>query len=95
MRKSMNRLKDHLLIPKYDIVPYMARIGVRNFGPLRDCDVNIKKYTILIGPQGSGKSTLARLYSSLSWIEKSIWRNSLSKEFDADKFLKIIGYFSA
>lgn len=92
MQKSMNRLKDQLLIQKYDIVTYMARIAVRNFGPLRDCDVNINKYTIFIGPQGSGKSTLARLYSSLSWIEKSIWRNSLSKEFDADKFLKIIGY---
>ena len=72
MQKSMNRLKDQLLIQKYDIVTYMARIAVRNFGPLRDCDVNINKYTIFIGPQGSGKSTLARLYSSLSWIEKSI-----------------------
>ncbi len=71
----------------------MERIVVRNFGPLRDCDVDIRRYTVFIGPQGSGKSTLSRLYTSLSWIEKSVWRNTLSyKDFNADRFIRIISY---
>ena len=39
----------------------MQRIKVHNFGPLRDVDIQLKDFTILIGEQASGKSTLAKL----------------------------------
>ena len=39
----------------------MQRIVVHNFGPLRDVDIKINDFTILIGEQASGKSTLAKL----------------------------------
>lgn len=39
----------------------MARLTVKNVGPIREADFEVKKYTVFIGPQGSGKSTLAKL----------------------------------
>ncbi|MFN3850975.1 MAG: AAA family ATPase [Spirosomataceae bacterium] len=37
------------------------KLIVKNFGPIDDAELDIKKTTVLIGPQGSGKSTLAKL----------------------------------
>lgn len=34
---------------------------VKDFGPIKDVEMIVRKVTILIGPQGSGKSTLAKL----------------------------------
>ena len=36
-------------------------LNIKNFGPIKDAKLDIKKTTVLIGPQGSGKSTLAKL----------------------------------
>ncbi len=44
----------------------MATLSVRNVGPIREADIEIKKHTVFIGPQGSGKSTLAKLITILS-----------------------------
>ena len=38
-----------------------ARLIIKNFGPITDLDIEIKKYNILIGPKASGKSTIAKL----------------------------------
>lgn len=37
------------------------RLIVKNFGPIRDVDLDLRKTTIFIGEQASGKSTLAKL----------------------------------
>lgn len=37
------------------------RLIVKNFGPIKNAELELKKVTIFIGPQGSGKSTLAKL----------------------------------
>jgi AAA15 family ATPase/GTPase len=39
----------------------MQRIIVKNFGPLKDLDLEIKDFMVFIGPNASGKSTLAKL----------------------------------
>ncbi len=44
----------------------MATLTVKNVGPIRKAEFEVKKYTVFIGPQGSGKSTLAKLISMLS-----------------------------
>ncbi len=38
----------------------MQRIEIRNFGPIKDLNLDIKDFSILIGPQASGKSTIAK-----------------------------------
>lgn len=37
------------------------RLIVKNFGPLKDVDIELKDIMVFIGPQASGKSTLAKL----------------------------------
>lgn len=39
---------------------------IRNFGPIQDVSLNLKKINLLIGTQGSGKSTIAKLLSILN-----------------------------
>ncbi len=54
------------------------RLTIKNFGPIKEGDFVIDKYTVLIGDQGSGKSTVAKLYSLFTWLEKSLIRGTLS-----------------
>lgn len=39
----------------------MQKIIIKNFGPVKDAEIDIKKTLILIGEQASGKSTIAKL----------------------------------
>ena len=48
----------------------MARLVVRNVGPIKDVDIELKKVNVFMGPQGCGKSTLAKIISFCSWLEK-------------------------
>lgn len=48
----------------------MAKLIVRNIGPIKDVDIELKKVNVFMGPQGCGKSTLAKIISFCSWLEK-------------------------
>lgn len=64
----------------------MSKIKIKNFGPIQegykenDGWLEIKKNTILIGNQGSGKSTVAKLFSTLSWFEKSLNKGDIDEK---------------
>lgn len=54
------------------------KLKVSNFGPIRigfGDYIDFAKVTVFCGPQGSGKSTLTKLYSTLSWVEKILFRS--------------------
>jgi ABC-type lipoprotein export system ATPase subunit len=63
----------------------MSKIKIKNFGPIKsgyqenDGWMEIRKVTALIGNQGSGKSSVAKLISTLSWLEKSMFRGEIEK----------------
>lgn len=38
----------------------MQRLEIKNFGPIKEFNLNIKDFMLLIGPQASGKSTIAK-----------------------------------
>ena len=38
----------------------MHHIKISNFGPIKDCEMDINQFTVLTGPQASGKSTIAK-----------------------------------
>lgn len=65
----------------------MIRLRIKNFGPIRQgISVNegwleFKRVTVFIGNQGSGKSTLAKLFSTFSWMEKSLVRGDFDKKW--------------
>ena len=66
------------------------KLRIKDLGPIRggyssdDGFLSFPKVTLFCGPQGSGKSTAAKLFSSMSWLEKWIYRNPdfvLTNEF--------------
>ena len=52
----------------------MQKIIIKNFGPIKDAEIEIKKILVLIGEQASGKSTIAKLIYFFS---------SLNNDFDS------------
>lgn len=50
------------------------KLGIKNFGPIKEGTFYIDKYTVLIGDQGTGKSTIAKLFSLFTWLEKALIR---------------------
>lgn len=65
----------------------MQRIEIRNFGPIKELHLDIKDFSILIGPQASGKSTIAKtifFFKSLNddlvkYFIESVEKNDFSK----------------
>lgn len=48
----------------------MARLYVKNIGPLKEVDIELNRINVFIGPQSIGKSTAAKLISFCHWLEK-------------------------
>lgn len=65
----------------------MQKIEIRNFGPIKELNLDIKDFSILIGPQASGKSTIAKtifFFKSLNddlvkYFIESVEKNDFSK----------------
>ena len=38
----------------------MQRLDIENFGPIEQLSIDVKNFTLLVGPQASGKSTIAK-----------------------------------
>ena len=55
----------------------MARLIIRNIGPIKDVDIELNKVNVFIGEQSSGKSTIAKFvsfFSKHSVIWARMWR---------------------
>ena len=50
----------------------MRHLIIRNVGPVKEADIELKKFNFIIGPQSSGKSTIAKILSTCNWIEKEV-----------------------
>lgn len=48
------------------------QLCIKNFGPVKDVNITMKRVVIFIGDQGAGKSTIAKMYSLCRWMEKSL-----------------------
>lgn len=65
----------------------MQKIEIKNFGPIKELNLEIKDFSIFIGPQASGKSTIAKtifFFKSLNddlvkYFIESIEKNDFSK----------------
>jgi predicted ATPase len=69
-----------------------AKLIVKNFGPLKDIDIEVREMVTFIGAQASGKSTLAKLLSifedeNFRRNEKTSFENELTK-YNIFSFLK-------
>ena len=74
----------------------MEKLIVRNFGPLKDINIELKSFNLLIGEQSSGKSSIAKLLTILNdknfllLVSTSENTDSLYREFSK---YKIKNYF--
>ncbi|KAA6341227.1 hypothetical protein EZS27_010972 [termite gut metagenome] len=66
----------------------MQRILIKNFGPISNAEIEIKKTVVLIGDNAIGKSTIIKLISTFLWIEKALFRGTENKWFEKEKRLK-------
>ena len=76
------------------------KLIIKNFGPIKDAELELKKVTIFIGPQGSGKSTLAKAVAMCkdkdfltdNYIGKKM--NNYFEKHQSQFFLRPDTYFS-
>ena len=66
----------------------MKHIKIKNFGPLRNVDIDLSQINLIIGLQSSGKSCAMMVACYCSWVEKRIVLRQSAKEFfDGDYFI--------
>ena len=78
----------------------MIKLKIQNIGPVKDgLDSNngfidFTGVTVFIGSQGSGKSTVAKVFSTLSWIEKALYRGDFTGNYlsQYNRFKKQLAY---
>lgn len=50
----------------------MKHLIIRGIGPIKEADIELKRFNFIIGPQSSGKSTVAKILSTCCWVEKEV-----------------------
>ncbi|MDE5882772.1 MAG: ATP-binding protein [Muribaculaceae bacterium] len=80
----------------------MAKLSIKNIGPLKEINIELNRVNVLIGPQSSGKSTVAKLISFFNWLEKDCVLHQdidrINRQFLEEKFISyynLQGYFSS
>ncbi|UKK54934.1 AAA family ATPase [Prevotella sp. E2-28] len=72
----------------------MKHLVIRNFGPLKEVDVELKRINVIIGSQSSGKSCVLKTACYCTWVEKRIELTQTSDFFAKDgNFLKELERF--
>ncbi len=70
----------------------MQKIVIKNFGPIRDAEIEIQPITVLLGEQATGKSTVAQLvhfFNSLirDWLIQFTKRTGNWNAFDVENIM--------
>jgi len=50
----------------------MHHIKISNFGPIKECEIDVNQFTVLTGPQASGKSTIAKAIYLFRTVKEDI-----------------------
>lgn len=50
----------------------MRHLIIRNFGPISEIGINLKRVNVIIGPQSFGKSTVLKVACFCDWMERQI-----------------------
>ncbi|MCV3509251.1 ATP-binding protein [Campylobacter sp. CNRCH_2016_3089] len=64
----------------------MKKLKIKNFGPIKDINIEIKPFTILIGKSGSGKSILMKLIYSFDIIINNLTLLINNKQYSENIF---------
>lgn len=50
----------------------MRHLVIRNFGPVREADLELRQVNVIIGMQSSGKSCVLKTACYCAWVEKRL-----------------------
>ena len=78
----------------------MKHLVIRNLGPLKEADVELKRINVIIGSQSSGKSCVLKTACYCTWVEKRIELTQTADFFategnflkELERFHKLKGY---
>ena len=81
----------------------MKHLVIRNLGPLKEANVELKRINVIIGSQSSGKSCVLKTTCYCTWVEKRIELTQTSDFFAKDgnflneleRFHKLKGYIKS
>ena len=66
----------------------MKHIVIRQFGPIDEVDIELKRVNLIIGPQSSGKSTVLKVACYCDWMERQIELTQKPERYcDAETFV--------
>ena len=71
----------------------MQRIEIKNFGPIKELNLDIKDFSLLIGPQASGKSTIAKTIFFFKSLNDELVKYFI-ESIDKNDFSKSIGTYA-
>ena len=52
----------------------MQRLIIKKFGPIENCDIDVKDFLVLTGPQASGKSTVAKSVFFFNYLKDILFQ---------------------
>lgn len=64
----------------------MKRLIIRNFGPVKEIDIELKRVNLILGPQSSGKSTVLKVACFCDWLERQIALSQDPQRFCKEDF---------
>lgn len=70
----------------------MARLIIKNIGPIADIDIELNKVNVFIGEQSSGKSTIAKIVSFCSWLEKTANKDDILFAHGKEAYRRLQSY---
>lgn len=65
----------------------MQRIVIKNFGAVKDVDIELKKITVLIGEQASGKSTIAKLVYYFKMLKSVFFEEIINENLEKENYI--------
>ena len=72
----------------------MRHLVIRNIGPVKEAEIELKRFNFIIGPQSSGKRTVVKILSTCCWIEKEVTTTMNENAIeDADSFVSLMEDF--
>lgn len=67
----------------------MKHLTVRNFGPITEAELELKRYNLFIGQQSSGKSTLLKIASFCDWLEAQVEMTQSPERYERLETIKL------
>jgi predicted ATPase len=60
-----------------------AKLQIQNFGPIKNIDIEISKFNILIGPHAAGKSTISKVLCVIhSYFAEVLYEKTVAKQVE-------------